>query len=278
MRSRLTLATALSLALGACGGGPPSPPALAYTLPTETAVSYVSGDTARMDIDANGQSMQARVTATSTFATTFARAADGGVQVSITVEDMDARMSNPAGPPASASEKDIDGPLVFTLDRRGEATVVSEPKLNQSAQQFFQPLMLAHTFFPRLPGRGVEPGTTWTDTVHVDGPQGEGHVTMTAISTYTVVGDTMVGGRSVVRVDVAGTVDQTASGLIAGMDFSQSGSGSITGWVLWDMTRGLMTESYSETDARGTMDVSAAPFPLGIRVRQQARVKLAEGM
>lgn len=278
MRSRFTLATALSLALGACGGGPPSPPALAYTLPTTTAVNYVSGDTARMDIDANGQAMQARITAATTFATNFARAENGGVQVSMTVQELQARMSNPAGPPASADEDDIDGPLVFDLDRQGAATIVSEPKLNQSAQQFVQPLLLAHTFFPRLPGRGVEPGATWTDTIQVDGPQGEGHVTLTSILTYTVAGDTMVDGRSLVHIDVEGTADQSASGMIAGMDFSQSASGTSTGWILWDMARGLMTESYTETDARGTMDVSAAPFPLGMRVRQQSTVKLAEGM
>jgi hypothetical protein len=278
MRFRPTLATALPLVLGACGGGPPSPPALAYGLPATTTVSYVSGDTARMDIDANGQSMQARVSSATTLATTFSRAADGGVQVSMTVADMDARMSNPAGPPASASAKDIDGPLVFTLDRRGAATIVSEPKLNVNAQQFFQPLLVAHTFFPRLPGRGVDAGASWTDTTHVEGPQGEGQVSVTSITTYTVAGDTVVDGHSLVRIDLQGTTEQTASGVIAGMDFSQSGTGSATGWVLWDMARGLMTESYTETDATGTMDVSAAPFPLGIRLRQQSRVKLAEGM
>ena len=48
--------------------------------------------------------------------------------------------------------------------------------------------------------------------------------------------------------------------------------------LMWDMRRGLMVESYTDSEARGSMDVSAAPFPLGIRVRQQSRVKLQEGM
>jgi hypothetical protein len=277
MRPRLILPTAVALALGACGGGPASPPGLAYGLPNPPTATYVSGDTANMDIDANGQSMQARVMSSATLATSFARAADG-IQVTMTVEDMDARMSNPAGPPASADEKGIDGPLVFTLDRKGVATIVSEPKVNQSAQQFFQPVLLAQTFFPRLPGRGVAPGASWTDTILAEGQQGEGSISMTSIVTYTIAGDTLVGGTSMVRIDLEGTSDQTASGLIAGMDFSQSASGTMSGWVLWDMGRGLMSESYTEYDARGTMDVSAAPFPLGIRVRQQSRVKLVEGM
>lgn len=278
MRPRQALPAAfLALLLGACGGGPPAPPSLSYGLPDPASVTYLSGDTADMDIDADGQSMQARVMSATTLATTFARA-DDGVQVTMTVQDLDARMSNPAGPPASADESGVDGPLVFTLDRRGAATIVSQPTLNQAAQQFFQPLLTAHTFFPRLPGRGVAPGESWTDTIHAEGPQGEGQISTDLVVTYQVAGDTMVDGRSLLRLDVEGTVDQTASGLIAGMDFSQTAAGTMSGWVLWDMQGGLMVETYTESDAKGTMDVSAAPFPLGIRVRSQSRVKLQEGM
>ncbi len=277
MRSRLPFLSTLALALGACGGGPASPPGLAYGVPDPASVTYVSGDTAHMDIDAGGQSMQARVMSAVTLATSFARGEDG-VQVSMTVRDLDARMSNPAGPPASADESGIEGPLVFTLDRKGAATLVSQPKLSQSAQQFFQPVLMAQTFFPRLPGRGVSPGESWTDTIRAEGAQGEGSVSSVSVVTYTAAGDTVVDGRSLVRITLDGTTDQTASGFIAGMDFSQSATGSMSGWVLWDMGRGLMVESYTDSEARGSMDVSAAPFPLGIRVRQQSRVKLQEGM
>ena len=277
MRSRLPSLTVLTLTLAACAGGPPSPPGLAYGVPDPASVTYLSGDTARMDIDAGGQSMQARISSAATLATEFSRDGDG-VQVSMTVRDLDARMSNPAGPPASADESGIEGPLVFTLDRRGVATLVSQPKLNQSAQQFFQPLLLAQTFFPRLPGRGVAPGESWTDTIRAEGPQGEGSITSVSIVTYTAAGDTVIDGRSLVRISLEGTTDQDASGLIAGMDFSQTASGNMSGWILWDMRRGLMIESYTDSDARGSMDVSAAPFPLGIRVRQQSRVKLQESM
>jgi hypothetical protein len=277
MRSRLPSLTVLTLTLAACGGGGASPPGLAYGVPDPASVTYLSGDTARMDIDAGGQSMQARISSAATLATEFSRDGDG-VQVSMTVRDLDARMSNPAGPPASADESGIEGPLVFTLDRRGVANLVSQPKLSQSAQQFFQPLLLAQTFFPRLPGRGVAPGESWTDTIRAEGPQGEGSITSVSIVTYTAAGDTVIDGRSLVRISLEGTTDQDASGLIAGMDFSQTASGNMSGWILWDMRRGLMIESYTDSDARGSMDVSAAPFPLGIRVRQRSRVKLQESM
>jgi len=275
MRSRLPYFTVLTLTLTACGGGGASPPGLAYGVPDPASVTYVSGDTALMDIDAGGQNMQARIASAATLATAFSGGGDG-VQVSMTVRDFDARMSNPAGPPASADESGIEGPLVFALDRKGAATIVSQPKLSQSAQQFFQPLLVAQTFFPRLPGRGVAPGESWTDTIRAEGPQGEGSITSVSVMTYTAAGDTVIDGRSYVRITLEGTTDQNSSGLIAGMDFSQTASGSTSGWVLWDMGRRLMVESHTDSEARGSMDVSAAPFPLGIRVRQQSRVKLQE--
>lgn len=278
MRARSPFLSASLLVLGACaGGGPASPAGLAYAVPDPAAVTYMSGDTATMDIDAGGQSMQARVQVTKTLGASFARAADG-VQVTLTVEDLDGRMSNPAGPAVTADEKAVDGPLVFTLDRKGSAEIVSQPKVSQAGQTFVQPLVLAHSFFPRLPGRGVSPGDSWTDTVSVDGPQGEGTVSATTVVTYTAVGDTVVGGRSLLRIDMTGDTDQTASGLIAGMDFSQTAKGKVSGWVLWDMRRGLMVETFTDSDLRGSMDVSAAPFPLGMRVRERGHVKLAEGM
>jgi len=275
MRSPLPPLTVLTLTLAACGGGRASPPGLAYAMPDPASVTYLSGDTAHMDIDAGGERMQARIASAATLATDFSRGGDG-VQVSMSVRDLDARLSNPAGPPASADESGIEGPLVFNLDRRGTATIVSQPKLNQNAQQFFQPVLLAQTFFPRLPGRGVAPGESWTDTIRAEGTQGEGSIASVSIVTYTAAGDTVIDGRSFLRITLEGTTDQNSSGLIAGMDFSQTASGSTSGWILWDVGRRLMVESHTDSEARGSMDVSAAPFPLGIRVRQQSRVKLQE--
>lgn len=273
MRAPTALLAALTLASGACGGGPPAPAGLAYRVPTPASATYLSADTARMDIDADGQGMQARVNSTMTLEAAFAQDAEG-VRVTMTLRDMEGRMSNPAGAPVSADERSVEGPLVFTLDRKGAATLVSEPKVSQAGQTFFQPLVLAHAFFPRLPGTGVATGERWVDTIRVEGAQGEGRVSAVTSLTYTAVGDTLVGGRSLLRITLEGETDQEAQGLVAGMDFAQSVSGSVSGWVLWDTQRGMMSETYTESDLRGTMDVVVAPFPLGLRLRQVSHARL----
>lgn len=276
MRSRAAVAAVASLTLAACGGGGPSaPPGLAYGLPNPVAVGYVMTDTALMDIDAGGQAMQATMGSAATLGATFARAAEG-VQVTLEVKDLAATVGNPMGS-QSADESGITGPLVVSLDRRGAATVVSQPQLTETASQFFQPLGVAHGMFPRLPGRAAAVGESWTDTIRYEGAQGPGSVKAQSVVTYTVAGDTLVDGRSLVKIAMKGTSESSATGVITGMDFSQAVAGTVTGWVLWDQQRSLMVESFGDSDARGTMEVSAAPFPLGLSVKTRSRVKLQPG-
>jgi hypothetical protein len=229
-------------------------------------------DTSFMDVDAGGQPMQATMASAATLAAAFARSADG-VRVTFDLKDLSATVGNPMGS-QSADESGITGSLVVDFDRRGAATVVSQPQLTETASQFYQPLSVAHGIFPRLPGRGVAAGDTWTDTIRYEGAQGPGSVKATMVITYTVAGDSVVDGRSLVKIAMKGTSESSATGVITGMDFSQAVAGSLSGWVLWDQGRGLLVESLTDGDGRGTMEVSAAPFPLGLRVRTQSRVKL----
>jgi len=239
------------------------------------AVTYLTGDTTIMDIDAGGQAMQAAVNQSTTLGATFARAAEG-VRVTLEVKDLTASVVNPMGTTAG-DESGITGPLVMNLDRRGIVTVVSQPQVSEAASGFFQPLSLAHSFFPRLPGRAAAVGESWTDTIRFEGPQGPGKVSSTAVMTYTVEGDSLLDGRSLVKIAMKGNAESTAGGVITGMDFTQSLAATLTGWILWDQGRKLMVESYSDADGRGTMEVSAAPFPLGVRMKSQSRVKLQPG-
>lgn len=277
MRLRPTSLALTSLTLAACGlGGPPSPPGLAYGLPTVTTVTYTVEERSNMDIDAEGQSMQAQGSSNMTLGVVFSEAS-GGVTATMHVREFQATLSNPMGS-QSADQEGIEGPVVITLDRTGEATLVEEPAVRGTVAQFFQPPRLAYGFFPKLPGRAVESGESWTDTLSFEGTPGDGEIKVTSVLDYVIVGDTVVDGRSLLKITVEGTVDQVGSGQVTGMDFTQSLSGTTSGWFLWDRNRGLLVESRSDGDLRGSMEVSAAPFPLALRVRQQGQVRLEEPM
>jgi len=269
--SALTLA-ALTAACG--GGGPAAPPALAYRLPDPAAVTYIQGDTTELDIEGGGQSFQMSVGSAATLDAAFARS-DEGVSVTLTVKKFSARMDQPMGGAITADESQISGPLVFTLDRRGRTSIVSRPETKGPATQFFGALSLAHSFFPRLPGRAIGPGDEWTDTIRYSGKEGQGQVDAVIVAHYTAVSDTTVAGRSLLKIAMTGTSDLHVTGVTAGMDVSQDLTGKLEGVILWDPVRGLMAESSVAGDARGPMEVSAAPFPLNVRARQRTTIRLA---
>lgn len=277
MRYRDVALVLATLTAAACGGTVPSsgPPGLAIGVPSPSSVTYLTGDTVVADVDVGGQSMQVQIANAATLGATF-RGRGDGVEVTLAVREFRGQMANPMAS-ASADARGISGPLVFTLDRRGIATVVSMPALSGSAAELFTPLELAHGFFPRLPGRAVAVGGSWTDTIQYSGAQGPGSVSATVVMTYTVAGDTTVDGRSLVKVLAEGTSRTGASGVTTGMDFEQNVVGSVRGWFLWDQNRRLLVESFTESDGTGAMNVSAAPFPMGMRVRARGWVRLGAG-
>ena len=277
MRLPLSSLALTSLALTACGlGGPPSPPGMAYGLPTEPAVTYTVEERSNMDIDAEGQAMQAQGSSNMTLGVDFSESA-AGVTVTMHVREFQASLSNPMGS-QSADGEGIEGPVVITLDRTGEVTLVEEPTVTGSVAQFFQPPLLAYGFFPKLPGRAADVGASWTDTLTFEGAPGDSEIKVTSVLEYVMTGDTLVNDRSLAKITFEGTVNQVAGGQVMGMEFSQNLSGTTSGWFLWDRSRRLLVESRSDGDLRGSMEVAAAPFPLALRVRQQEQVRLEDAM
>lgn len=274
MRTRTRLLAAVCVSLAGCAGGASGPAVLGYAVPSPSALTYASGDTVSVDIEAGGQSFQVTQNASMLLETSFADAGEG-VQVTMRVRDLAGRMTQPMGAPISADESGVQGPLVFRLDADGDVEVVSEPELSDEAGTFFSTLALAHTFFPALPARQVEIGDTWTDTLAFSGPQPGGEIDSRSIVAYTVTRDTVIAGRSVLRIDLTGTSEQARSGMLAGNDFTQRLAGDVEGYVLWDLSRGVMVESFADGTFRGNMEVAIAPFPLQLRVRAQQRARLA---
>ncbi len=281
MRLHFPAVAAVSLALGACaGGGTPAPPVLGYSLPDPSSATYLRGDTTRMSLDFGGQSFDVDVKSAGTYGTTFQHA-DDGIQVTMEIKDLQGTMTQPMQGPTNVDGSNIEGPLVFTLDRKGASTLVSTPTVKgMAAQQLFDPLVLSHSFFPRLPARPVSAGTAWTDTIQYEGPVSGGKAKGSSIMTYTVAGDTVVAGRSLLRITVDGTGQESRSGVIqeANADFTRTVKSSMKGWVLWDAGRRLMYGSYTESDGTGTMDMSMAPQPFDFRVHSMSRVSLGGEM
>jgi hypothetical protein len=274
---RFVTSLVLLLGLTACAGpggvGPGG--GLMYQVPESPSVVYLTGDTSNIDIDAGAMgSFRMRGTGTSTMAVTFARG-DGGVQVTATFQELNARLSQPMGGAQTATEADVEGDIVFTLDSRGHSTPVSLPEVKGAASQLANPQALVYEFFPILPGGAVNPGDTWTDTLSYQVQTDQGDAETSSVMTYTLQGDTVVDGRTLLHITVSGRADITGSGVQEGMEVIQVFSGDIEGTVLWDVARALYVSGYFERDMSGTVEVPAAGMPpMPMTMTGKSHVKL----
>jgi hypothetical protein len=246
-----------------------------YQVPEPATLIYLTGDTANVDIDAGAMgSFVMRQTGEATLAMAFVQGADG-LQVTATFQDLSARMTNPMGPAQTVSEADIEGDLVFAMTNKGEGTVVTLPVMSAEAESMASPYGLVHDFFPRLPGGAVNAGDSWTDTIAYDASLQAGEATSSSVLTYTVQGDTLVDGVTLLHVTYEGNAESTGSGVQEGMEMIQTLSGDVSGMFLWDMARGCMVVAESQGDLSGTVEVPAAGIPpMPMRVTGRSHVRL----
>jgi hypothetical protein len=277
MRARVTTrllgACGLAAFLTACATGSSAPPTLAYRLPDPTEVTYASGDTLSITIDALGQTLELSVGTTAVYALSFTRAGQG-VGARLSVRELQADVSLPGSAPMSVGEEIVQGDLVLQLSRRGDVTILEAPEVEDAASPFLAGPTLAHQFFPGLPGTAVRAGDTWVDTVSYSADADSGDASQRSVTTYTVVGEAVVDGRSLLEISLEGTQEMQQTMSFQGVDVEQRTNLEVTGRVLWDLQRGLMFERETVSTGTGTVRVAIAPTPLPTRVEIRSRARL----
>lgn len=254
--------------------GGPGPAGLAYALPNPTTATYVTGDTVVIDMDALGEIMQVNRGISGTYVASFARAPDG-VDVTLIVEDYSARITQPGQGPITADESGIDGPVVFTMGRRGDVTISSLPEVSGNAEMLFGATSTAFQFFPGLPGTAVGVGDSWTDTTSWEAEESGGNVQVTVVAAYTVAGDTVVDGRTLLKINLTAATQLDTDTNADGMDISQSIDMDSEGYVLWDSQAGLPYETYVTMEGSGSFEISVAPeaFPMTIKGHSHSKLR-----
>jgi hypothetical protein len=269
----LTLLLPFAVACATGSGGSPEAAALAYTGLDGTSATYVKGDTVEIEIDAGGQFLEVSVDSYEVLDLDFADAA-GGVQVTATYRELDVAATNPMMGTQRADEEEVEGPVVWTLSPRGQGTLVAAPEIGGTAAQVVSPTTMAGAFFLPLPGRAVQPGESWSDTVRVSGEEAMGEFDVETIYTFTAAGDTVVDGRTLRRVDFVTEDDRVSTSVQAGTEIAQDVGGEGEGWFLWDSARRLVVEQYWEGRLQGSMEVPMAPMPLAMDMTVVSHMRL----
>ena len=270
----MVIGTALATAVAACSGygGPAPARPLAYDVPEPPAATYQITDTTVLSITTPMGDMAVDTEMDVTLALTFERAAEG-VRVMGSVEDFSASMTNPMTGRETADADDLSGSLDYTIGRRGDAEVASLPELPAAAEQMSPFSSIARELFPPLPDAVVEPGGMWVDTVTWTTELSAGEATANAVLTYTLVGDTLVDGRTLLHFTVVSEVSSEADVTQGAMDMTQIMAGSAGGFIFWDADRGLPVYQESNRELEGNLEVVGMP-PLPMSASGTTRVWL----
>ena len=196
----------------------------------------------------------------------------GGVRVTGTVDRFEGAASGMMGT-ETATIDDVSGRFEVVIGRSGVAELVSFPQVTGAMSQTSLFPLLAFLLFPRLPDGEADPGATWVDTATVSGDAGEMTTTSTLVTTYTLVGDTLVDGRALVHIAMAGEVTIDNKIEEVGMSATQEITGSANGFILWDPERGLLAYAEFEQDFDGAMTMSGMGIDMTIAGTTRIRLE-----
>ncbi len=281
VRAAPTPTGAALLLFGACAAcvapsAAPAPRGLAYAEPDPNPVLYTFSDSATFIMDAPGYgAMEVETAQHGTAELRFASAAEG-FRVRVRFPSFEGSFRNVAQGVSRTNASDIGGAVGVGLSVTGEVTVVDTPSVSPALLDVVGPESLVRPFFVRLPGRTVEAGAVWVDTVRtseeVAGTVSRG----TSVVTSRLVGDTVVGDRRLLRITTATETSVEVSGVSGGVDIEQVLRGTVSGEVLWDGAAHLLVERAEQGELSGTLEMPGTgvePIPVSARVRRRVSLR-----
>jgi hypothetical protein len=282
--NRTFLAAAATL-IAACASGGPAPGESAaagdlyrYEVPTPPTATYRLADTTTMIMGMPDGEMDMAMSSASTVELTFA-ADSGGVRATGTVSDYSSSMASTMLGNVDMSGVDISGDLEFVVGPLGDVEMISTPEVTGADLPTSMPFQFnAQEMFPRFPDRRLQPGDMWADTV-IESLDLEalglpvplaGMEEDTTIYNYTLVGDTLVDGRTLRKITLSNVVSVQTSVEEAGQTMPMDMSSTLDGFILWDAERGLVVSA----DLVRTMDGSMSMMGMSMSMTMAGPSKL----
>ncbi len=265
-------------AAAACGTGhetTPSPYVLAYAAPQEGALTYAFEDSTTFSIDTGEMGAMEPVATLAGTAELVLGGDTSGLIASLRFPRLRGSFDNPGQGTRLVTGQDVRGAFRLAVSRRGGVTVIDSPSLTAAFNDVSGPETLPRLFFVSLPGRPVTPGDRWVDTVVVrEGASGTTSEIRREVET-TFVGDTVAGGRPLLRLGTRSRMEVDITGTSGGVEIRERLTGVISGAALWDRDRALLVERTEDGHLHGTLEIrtpGAPPLPVTARVHRLVRL------
>jgi hypothetical protein len=232
------------------------------------------GDTVVIALAGLGQSLEITARSAGTYRLRFA-SAGGGVRVTASVADLTADVAMPGAEALSMDESAFQGEFVFDLDTRGRPTALSSPEPGALGAQVFSAAIVGHAIFPRLSGGVASVGESWSDTTTFREEREAGVTELLSALTYTVEGESRMGGRDLLDISFSGTATVTQNLNMEGAQVGLASQLELQGRLQWDRASGLPYSTDLTMTGPGTVRTPLMPgMALPTRVTWQTRVRL----
>lgn len=280
--ARILLAATLASSWAGCAPAPAVAPAeaapamLGYGLAPPSPVAYSVTDTATFSVHAGAMGP---MTLTAGHAgTAHVEVSPAGDSLEATIRFLRFRGSLETEPEGvrRVDESDITGAFQVRLDRRGRIDIVETPALSPDLLDLTSAEALVRPLFVHLPGRPVDVGAQWVDTVTSVEESQETRTSARTIFTSTLVGDTLVDGASMLLLRTHAENRIELQGRSGGTEIRQILTGTTTGTVVWNQRLDLLVERHEEGHLTGSMDMpggGVTGLPLTATVRRRVSLE-----
>lgn len=277
LRGRL-VPGAFALLLVACGSPPegPDPGGLVYDVPDPNPALYEFHDSASFVVHTDGLGPLEITTVQEGVAELLFGRSGGRFSVDVRFPVFRGSFRNPSQDASRVTERDIEGPLKVELRPRGQVEVVDTPSMSADLLDLAGPETLVRPFFVRLPGRAVTTGAQWVDTLVTVDRAGGTVSRARSIVTSTLLGDTVVADRRLLRIGIRAQSEIEVTGTSGGVEVEQRLTGWTEGRVLWDAQGRLLVERREEGEMVGSLSMAGAGvagMPVEATVRRQVRLR-----
>ena len=232
-------------------------------MPAPPTVVYELFDTLNTSINTGGMNQAIDLASQMTLRLYFAEDARG-TRATGTVESFSASMNSPMG--SQDLQPEVEGSYEWLLGPAGVAEVMSIPTAGGPAGQATWLASVGHDLFFSLPGGAAEVGDSWTDTLSWSEARSLAETENSVVYTLTLTGESVVDGRAMATLEIAGELTISGTVQAAGMAMDQTLAGSVAGVALWDFERGRFHSVELSREYSGTMNSNSLLGALPMRV------------
>ncbi|MDX1673500.1 MAG: hypothetical protein R3314_01765 [Longimicrobiales bacterium] len=262
-------------ALAGCAGLSPAPEGFTYGRPDPDPAAYTFADTTELSIRTDLGPVEVVTAYAGVTELDFRRWSEDGT-VTLRFPRLRGSFRSTMLEPSVVDESDLGGPITARLAPTGRVEIADTPSLTEALRDVTSPGELVRPLFVRLPGRRVEVGDQWVDTVTTTAARGAARTEARRVITFTLRGDTVAAGRRLVLIDTETLVTIRVAGESGGVALEQQLTGTTAGRVLWDDVARLLVERWTEGELTGTLtlpDLDVAPMPIEARVRSAVALR-----